>query len=336
MSNNKVALEISDPKLEKLLLRSLIWAGSRLFFEKSCHCQKEVSYLITDCKDREPGDLSTIYLVDGLDEESLDEEPYAIYKFSGGKELLCKISYIISDEGSLPDISNCETLSFTALAGGSGTTTIAISVGIMLQRYYDKKVLYVPIMPVNASRYFGVAVENSRNNVYDKVLYELFERRMPHIQLVLQEFENISVFSPPFYNYRWDEFDEKLKLGLECAATNLGYDVIIYDCGNHISKNTLDFVARTTRNYLVVKDVEAGKNLSSEDEIFSERIHINNFVPTDDYKEEAGLYDISSHDLQSLKALDEEFGLEIMEIVKGICNDDGNFISTEEQNKIDS
>lgn len=327
MKNHKVTLKLSDQKLEKSILRSLVWAGSQLEISTSDDKVDEAEFVITDSKSTDGDEYYPIYLVDSQDLESLEDEPYAVYKYSGGAELLGKISYITSSgETRMRRDSNCISLSFSSYEGGAGTTTVAFSVGIMLQRYYDKKVLYVPIMPLNVGSPFGLSIKNSPESLYTKVLYMLLEDREPNLNLVLQRLDDIDVLSPPVYNNRWDEFDVELKYGLEQAASELGYDVVVYDFGNHVARNTLLLNSHMNKNYIVVNNEDAVSKLAQIKDFQNEKIYIKNKLNIDDdNKKESDNYDIGYYSIDSLKALDEEFGIDVINLVKGTC-DDGSFI----------
>lgn len=191
-----------------------------------------------------------VFLSPYRNNEDLDDRRLEIFKYSPfseiEKEVVSKFgdSFGIEEDiaVTLNSADEAEVVSFFSLSGGSGTTTLSLSVARELFRNGSIP-LYLSITPV-ASWQNRITVGNMENDNREivKLLYDIRKGRIPDISRYTSRVGDINTIGSPLINRYANEIAKTEINILRKAVKAAGYDILILDLGNCITEDRIEII----------------------------------------------------------------------------------------------
>ncbi len=174
-----------------------------------------------------------IYLVDNLEEESLENEPFKIYKFHNIHKMLGYINYIKTGEEVLSNEIIKRKITILDLENNDDSKNLILQTYKYLKNQYDCKVVIWDLrqFPI----FNSIDIEEY---LYLKMLYRLKEKKSFPLDLIINsgEFEYIK---SPIYN-KWNfENDFDIIQNFIRLAKEYDYEIVLFILGDRWSTDEI-------------------------------------------------------------------------------------------------
>jgi len=211
-------------------------------------------------------------VVENLIEQSKNEEKqfWHIYKYSNVYDIISDLNYLIGSltgkKSLLRKNMGSELIGFYSISGGSGKSSVAISVLRELSRHHDKKTLYLCFEEIPATELF-VNNNSSGRNIGD-YLYYLFERKNEFLCSRPEAFTACDEFGVEYLypSKGRNDFNflkqEEIVSFFKIISESCRYDYIALDLKNDLSEDTL-FLLSLCRKIIFIRSEDLVSELKS-------------------------------------------------------------------------
>ena len=227
--------------------------GSKHFLLEGDDAEEENNLCFFDENSEGDGKWN-VFLSPYKNNKNLEETRLEIFKYAPfseiEKEVISKFGEAFEIEEDmaviLDDSQEVEVVSFFSLSGGSGTTTVALTVARELFRNGCIP-LYLGLTPVASWQnhlLFGDLVNDNKEIV--KLLYTMRKGRVPDISTYTSRVGDLNTIGSPLINRYTKEITQREINILKKSAKISGYDIIVLDCGNCITEDRIEIIKQST------------------------------------------------------------------------------------------
>lgn len=251
MENVKVGIYLDDGFFAEALAKGLARHGRGMSFRlldsaedaQDCHIVLSSGAY---------GGSGAVRLVGRPEEESLDGEPFGVYRYKDSGNLVKDLLFIYFQMTGRVSVrrgdAQCRMLVFAACSGGCGTTSAALSLCRLLNRFYGVKCLYLSLCPLDDSKKY-LPQEGGAGLL--KLFYYLETNRPFPLEAFVAEADELDYIRTTAVNTYFDEGQTTAVERLLTRIQETGrYDFLVADIGNHLCRTNKKLLERADQALL--------------------------------------------------------------------------------------